>query len=167
MKYLFLFCIQLTFIFTFTLNSKRTPPSSSKDGQIKIKTGDTNEMKTILKILNQSPRNLNVPNLDSNSTEQDLYAYLFKIESNTGEDQPLQQKNVLYSKESNANGQLQYLDNEKLPPKVNNKILAKLFEILNKNFLDSLNRHNLVHKTHEFYDSFYNTCKYYNDYHYK
>ncbi len=158
MKYLFLFCIQLTFIFTFTLNSKRTPISSSKDGQIKIKTGDTNQMRKILKILDQSPRNLNVPNMDSNSTEQDLYAYLFKIESNTGEDHQLQQhKNVLYSKESNANGQLQYLDNEKLPPKVNNKILAKLFEILNKNFLDSLNRPNLVHKTHEFYDSFYNT----------
>lgn len=86
--------------------------------------------------------------------EQDLFAYLFKIESN---DEEQSSKNVLFSKENIGSG-LQYVDNEKVAPKVNTKILAKLFEILNKNFLDGVNRADLVHKTHDFYDSFYNTC---------
>lgn len=92
---------------------------------------------------------------ENSNNEQDLFAYLFKVESNDNETSP---KNVLYSKESIASGQLQYLDNEKLTPKVNTKILAKLFEILNKNFLVGVNGPNLVHKTHDFYDSFYNNC---------
>jgi hypothetical protein len=111
--------------------------------------------------LKQADSNLNNTSDKNVGTEnnEDLFAYLFKIESKP-EYMDGSDKNVLFSSASSLNGtQSQHFDSDRLMPKVNTKVLAKLFEILNKNFLDGANNLNLAHKTHEFYDNFYKTCK--------